>query len=70
VGGCSKWGFRSRLPETLMGSVVDPDPDPYPHQSDKVDPDPDTMRINLQMTGQNVWKMSLFGTLFDPLFGS
>jgi hypothetical protein len=41
---------------------VDPDPHHFgnldPHQSDQLDPD--TARINLQMTSQNLWNMSLF----------
>jgi hypothetical protein len=46
--------------------------DPYPHRSDMLDPDP----VNLQMTSQNVWTMSLFEHLFkgltefELLFGS
>jgi hypothetical protein len=44
--------------------------DPDPHQKGKLDPDPHKVinwiriwiRINLQMTSQNVWNMSLFST--------
>jgi hypothetical protein len=36
------------------------DPDPDPHQSDKLDPESDPDPLNLQMTSQNVWNMSLF----------
>jgi hypothetical protein len=57
------------------------DPDPDQDQSIKMDPDQDhidtgnhiRIRINLQMTSQNIWNISLyehFFMVFKPLFGS
>jgi hypothetical protein len=54
-----------------LSSVTDPDPhqivrydlDPNPHQSDSYI----GIRIILQMTSQNVWKMSLFEHFFEVL---
>jgi hypothetical protein len=62
--------FRNSF-TTLSSGVTDPDPhqivrydlDPNPHQSDSYI----GIRIILQMTSQNVWKMSLFEHFFEVL---
>jgi hypothetical protein len=42
--------------------------DPDPHQIERQDPDPGIrIRINLQMTSQNVWNVSLFEHFFKVL---
>jgi hypothetical protein len=37
------------------------------HQSDKLGQEPDPDRINLQMTGQNVWNLREFEHIFKGL---
>jgi hypothetical protein len=48
-------------------SNKNPDPHPDTHQSDKLDTEQDPISINLQMTGENLWNMTLFYHFFKGL---